>query len=98
MKRQIIYAPQTVLNNPAKTVRIFDRKLAQLISDLTETLETTKNPTGVGLAAPQISQPWRVFVIRPVQHGEVRAFVNPKIMSTTDDAGKTGEQANKKRE
>jgi peptide deformylase len=98
MKKTILNAPNGVLNNPAKTVRIFDRKLAQLISDLSDTLIAAKKPKGVGLAAPQIGQPWRVFVIRPTQDDAIRVFINPKIMSTSDDSSQSTDMDDKKLE
>jgi peptide deformylase len=97
MKRTIISAPQDVLNKPAKTVSQFDKKLSRLIADMEETLVATRNPKGVGLAAPQIGIPLRIFVTRPTAHDQVRAFINPEILSTSGD-DQTSQKDDKKLE
>jgi peptide deformylase len=48
-----------VLHQPALEVTAFDKKLATLVSDLAETMAAAP---GVGLAAPQVGVPLRVFV------------------------------------
>lgn len=47
-----------VLTTPAAPVETFDRELRRLVEDLTETMQSAP---GVGLAAPQIGVPLRVF-------------------------------------
>jgi peptide deformylase len=91
--KPIVLIPNPVLTTPAKPVTGFDKKLHQLIADLTETLTVTQNPKGVGLAAPQIGQPWRVFVIKPTEKSAIRNFVNPEIVATgnLDTYTKTGD-------
>jgi peptide deformylase len=81
--RPIVHIPNTVLTTPTKIVTRFDKKLEKLISDMTETLVKARNPRGVGIAAPQIGEPWRVFLIKPTEKSAVRAFVNPKIIRQT---------------
>ena len=77
--KPIVKVPNDVLTTPAGTVTHFDKTLTRLISDLKETLITTKKPKGVGLAAPQIGAPSRVFVTRPHEKDPVRVFINPVI-------------------
>lgn len=48
-----------VLHSPAAAVTSFDASLTQLVADMYETMELAP---GVGLAAPQIGVPLRVFV------------------------------------
>lgn len=79
MKRPIVHVPDAVLNAPTKPIVKFDKRVTRLIGDLKDTLMATTNPKGVGLAAPQIGEPWRVFVTRPKESGPVRAFINPHI-------------------
>ncbi len=79
--KPIVTIPHEVLTTPTKSITVFDKKLARLIADLTKTLIATKNPKGVGLAAPQIGEPYRVFVTRPNEKSIVRAFVNPEIIA-----------------
>lgn len=78
--KPIVYAPNEVLTVQAKTVLHFDKRLKKLIEDMRQTLTATKNPKGVGLAAPQIGEPWRVFLTRPTEKSEVRVYINPDIV------------------
>lgn len=80
MKRPIVQAPNPVLTTPAKKVTAFDKKLALLITDMKDTLIATRNPKGVGLAAPQIGEPMRVFLTRPKETDPIRVFINPEIL------------------
>jgi len=48
-----------VLHRAAQTVSAFDNSLAELVSDMVDTMRAAP---GVGLAAPQIGVPLRVFV------------------------------------
>ena len=75
--KPIIHVPNDVLNTPAKTVTTFDKKLSNLVIDMTKTLKATKKPKGVGLAAPQIGESYRVFITKPTPKSEIRVFVNP---------------------
>lgn len=55
----ILIAGEPVLHSRAKPVKDFDDALRQLVSDMVETM---KAAPGVGLAAPQVGVPLRVFV------------------------------------
>jgi peptide deformylase len=79
--RPIVKIPHPVLSGPAKPVTSFDRKLHAMITDMKETLIGAKRPKGVGLAAPQIGEPYRVFIMRPDVRSEMRVFINPQIVS-----------------
>ena len=83
--KTIVRAPNHVLTAPGKTVTKFDKRLVHLVADLKATLTQTKNPKGVGLAAPQIGEPWRVFVTRPKESDPIRAFVNPVIVKSSTE-------------
>lgn len=80
--KPIVKAPHNVLTNPAKTVENFDKKLISLIEEMEQTLLATKRPTGVGLAAPQIGEPYRIFVTKPTPKAKIRVFINPEIISS----------------
>ncbi len=81
---KIVSVPLPVLTVPAQTVTKFDGKLTQLIADMKKTLIETRNPKGVGLAAPQVGLSLRVFVTRPTEKSDIRAFVNPDIIKTSE--------------
>lgn len=79
----VVHIPNTVLTHPAKPVRLFDKKLMGIIKDMKETLIAATNPKGVGLAAPQIGLPLRIFVTRPTEKSGIRVFINPEIIETS---------------
>lgn len=64
--------------------------LKELIGNMFETL---KNSEGVGLAAPQIGVPIRLFIIdldvvsddEPKYKGYLRTFINPEIVEESDE-------------
>ena len=83
----IITAPHPVLELRARDVEAdeFGAELASHVSDMAETMYAAP---GVGLAAPQVSDPRRILVIDSGEREErgVRFFalVNPKIIEASD--------------
>lgn len=57
--RRIVITGEPVLHSKAQEVKVFDEELRALVADMYDTMD--KAP-GVGLAAPQIGVPLRVFV------------------------------------
>jgi peptide deformylase len=98
MKKPIVFIPNPVLTTPAKKVARFDKKLQILVTDMTQTLLAAKNPRGVGLAAPQIGEPWQVFLIKPTEKSPVRTFINPVIVKSSDKHTDTDKDQDKKLE
>lgn len=78
--KSIIKVPNSILTTPAAPVTSFDKRLGKLIAEMKATLKATNNPKGVGLAAPQIGEPWRVFLTRPAEKSPIRMFINPEII------------------
>lgn len=83
--KQIVHVPHAVLTTPAKPVTSFDKRLNRLIDELKTTFNHATDPKGVGLAAPQIGEPWRVFITKPQEKSRIRAFVNPEIIKRSDE-------------
>jgi peptide deformylase len=79
MARKIINVKDPLLREKSKPVKAVDKKVLNLIQDLKETLAVQKDPEGIGLAAPQIGRRQRVFVAKIKD--EIRAFINPKVVS-----------------
>jgi peptide deformylase len=69
------------LRRKSKPVMLFDKKLAQLIDDLLETLHSTSD--GAGLAAPQVGVLRRVAVV-DFGEGPVE-LVNPEILEASGE-------------
>ena len=68
------------MRGKTKEVHKFSKKIQTLISDLLDTMYANN---GVGLAAPQIGEEYRVFVIDTSMNDEPLnpiVFVNPKII------------------
>jgi peptide deformylase len=89
----IVQDGDPILRSTAKNVPeswFGTKKLSQIVSDLTETLE--EEPDGVALAAPQIGIPYRIFIARidrtlppplkgePPHPVELQIYVNPEIV------------------
>ncbi len=77
---KIVHIPNPVLTTPAQPVTVFDNKLKKLLKDMEEALEACVDPQGVGLAAPQVGISQRIFLMKPTQDAECKAYINPKIL------------------
>ncbi|MGD8744226.1 MAG: peptide deformylase [Candidatus Woesebacteria bacterium] len=86
MRRKIVSVTDASLREKSKPIKKIDKKVKALIKDLKDTLNSQKDPEGVGLAAPQIGKNYRVFAIKPKD--EIKIFVNPKIVSSSKKGGK----------
>lgn len=80
--RDIVTTPDPILYRKARKVTDFGKELQTLVDDMVETMRVAP---GVGLAAPQVDVPLRVFV---VEFGDEEdesvplklfTFVNPEI-------------------
>ena len=79
VKRVLQYGEKS-LREPSKEVHKVSKKIQELVQDL---LETMYAKNGVGLAAPQIGENVRVFVIDVSKNDEPLnpiVFINPKII------------------
>jgi peptide deformylase len=79
--RTILHYPDKRLRNPGKPVTDFGPELQTLIDDMAETMYAAP---GVGLAAPQIGESLRLFIIDIATADDApsdfRVFVNPEIV------------------
>ena len=73
--RNIVKEGDETLRKRSREVTVFDRRLSDLLNDMTETL---KSADGIGLAAPQVGVLKRVVVI--IYDGNVLELVNPEII------------------
>jgi peptide deformylase len=80
MIRPIVKYGEHVLHSPAESVKDITAELAALVQDMIETMYAAP---GVGLAAPQVGVPLRVFVV-DVGGGRSKdglmAFINPEFV------------------
>lgn len=77
----IVRYPDPVLTTPAKPVKDFGPRLAQLVEEMFLTMYQSK---GVGLAAPQVGVGQRIYVVNCEKDqppdGEI-ALINPQVVS-----------------
>jgi len=70
--------PATVLRRKAKRIANIDGSIQRLIDDM---IDTMRNASGVGLAAPQIGVSLRIAVIElPGEREEVITLINPEVI------------------
>ena len=78
--RKVVKYGDAVLRTPSKEVHKVSQKVKNLVQDL---LDTMYKQNGVGLAAPQIGENYRIFVIDVSTGNEPLnplVFINPKII------------------
>lgn len=68
--------PDPILRQKAKKVSNIDGSVSRLVNNM---IETMRNASGVGLAAPQVGIPLRVIVIG-IPNEEPFALINPQIV------------------
>ncbi|MGE0789379.1 MAG: peptide deformylase [Sandaracinaceae bacterium] len=81
--RRILHYPDKRLREPGKPVVEFGPELERLVEDMAETMYAAP---GVGLAATQIGEPVRLFIVDIAtgddEPSDLRVFVNPEIVET----------------
>ncbi len=83
--RPIVLYGDPVLREISKPVEKIDQATKDLVADLIATL---KNARGLGLAAPQIGEAVRIFIVdlSAIDLTEsVRVFINPEILETSGE-------------
>jgi peptide deformylase len=76
--RNIVKEGDPILRTVCRPVENFDKKLAQLLDDMKETLEKAG---GVGLAAPQVGIRKRIFIMMIDE--DYLELINPEIVETS---------------
>ena len=74
--REILQIPHPVLRQRARKVRALSDDVLRLAYDMVDTM---RDANGVGLAANQVGELWRVIVIQLPGEEEARIYVNPEI-------------------
>lgn len=91
MKLNFIYYGNPLLRKKAKPVENITNEIKQLVDAMIEAMD---QKDGIGLAAPQVNHSIALFITRaPIENdeneilekGEVRVFINPKILSYSND-------------
>src|SRR3954447_11523053 len=77
--RTILHYPDKRLRNPGAKIEKVTPEIQKLVDDMAETMYAAP---GVGLAATQIGEPYRVFLIDIAAEDEpskLHVFINPEI-------------------
>jgi peptide deformylase len=96
MKLSLAYFGNPILRKKCERVSEITPEIRQLVADMEETMIIHD---GIGLAAPQVLHSLAVFIICvPIQisddeerPGELRVFINPKILEYSDEEWIRGE-------
>lgn len=80
----IVTAPNPVLSNIAQPVKYVDQNVLQLIDKMKKTLLATRDPEGVGLAAPQIGKSVQIFIAKQTPKSPFLIFINPQIIKASE--------------
>src|ERR1700744_4707596 len=89
MELQLAYYGNPILRKKGVPVAKIDESIRTLVKDMVETMEAND---GCGLAAPQVHQTLALFITcipryvdeETVLPGELRVFINPKIISYSE--------------
>jgi peptide deformylase len=90
--RPIVITGEPVLHSVAREVTAFDDGLRTLVGDMYETMDLAP---GVGLAAPQVGVPLRVFVYDYLDPSGVHhrgEAINPELLITPPPTGEADEE------
>jgi peptide deformylase len=94
---QVVQLGEPILRNTAQPViTVIDQNIVELIDSL---MATAIAKQGVGIAAPQIAQPYRLFIVAShpndrYPHAPIMpptAMINPRILSHSDEIVKDWE-------
>ncbi|MHB0953313.1 MAG: peptide deformylase [Allorhizobium sp.] len=80
--KPLVYYPDPALKTPCIPVEAFDQALRTLADDLYDTMRAAP---GVGITAAHIGMPVRLVVLDLPEIGGRRVYVNPEILSASDE-------------
>jgi peptide deformylase len=92
----LAYYGDSVLRKKAEPLTEITKELKDLVEEMIETMEACD---GMGLAAPQVHHSIRLFIIcapieiapDQIELGEIKVFINPKILSSSEETWETPE-------
>ena len=90
MELKLAYYGDPILRKKAAPVETIDHAIHRLVRDMTETMEAND---GCGLAAPQVHHSIALFITcipryideKTLLPGELRVFINPKILAYSEE-------------
>lgn len=95
MELPLAYYGNPILRKKAEPVVKINEEIKTLVADMNDTMRAYN---GVGLAAPQVHHSLALFIICPATeendkwiYGKLRVFINPKILSYSEETWVRGE-------
>ena len=80
---RILHYPAEVLRRRANPILEVDDEVRSVAARMIELMHGAR---GIGLAAPQVGLPWRMFVANPTgEPGDDRVFINPELAEVSRD-------------
>lgn len=77
----IVHYPEPVLREKARPIEQVNDEVRAVAQRM---IELMHRAPGVGLAAPQVGLPWRLFVANPTgEAGDDRVYINPSFVELT---------------
>jgi peptide deformylase len=76
---EIVKYPHDALRVEAEDLQDIDDRVTDVAQEMLESMHMAE---GIGLAAPQVDLPWRLFVVH-VKNDKPRVFINPEIIQTS---------------
>ena len=91
--RDVVIWPDPKLRQPSVAVTTFGPEVRALYQDLVDTMYAQR---GLGIAALQLGDPSRMFIVEPELAGRAKtdlpvAFINPEVLSTSEETQKSDE-------
>lgn len=84
MKLNLVTVPNPVLGQKTEAIKQIDKRILEIVREMKRVLLSCKDPEGVGLAAPQVGLPLRLFITKPYPRSEISVYINPKIVRRSD--------------
>lgn len=75
----IVTAPNEVLAQIAKPIQKVDKIVLDFIEEMKQALDNTRDPEGIGLAAPQVGKSLQIFLVKPSKNSHHEVYINPKL-------------------
>jgi len=85
---QIVQAPDSVLSEKAKPIKIINKDVLEFIDYMKRLLVEASDPEGVGLAAPQAGKALQLFITKPTKKSPINIYINPKLTLVPEPEGK----------
>lgn len=83
--RRILRFPHPGLRQRAEAVVTFDASLIELAGDL---LDTMRDAPGIGITAPHLGMPLRLFVLELPDADGPEYYVNPEVIEASAELGR----------